>query len=122
MKFSLLLVFLLAFSVSSGGEETCQIDEKFSLDGVLTIYLTPPAFTAVLERNSTCIPLALPASIYSDAGLWNGKQVTIRGETLPNYRSDDAVVTYAVRGRDVTAAICGSSSFVIFVNEISLVE
>ena len=122
MKSIVLLILAMLPIAASSGENVCEVDHECSIDGVITIYRTPPAFTAVLERESTCIPLALPDSIYTDADRWNGKQVSIRGDALANYRSDDAVFTYSVRGRDVTAAICGASPLVIFVNEISLIE
>jgi len=122
MRSSILLLFAVLPGLAISGENVCNIGDECSIAGVITIYRTPPAFTAVLEKEPTCIPLALPDSIYSDFESWNGKQVTILGEALPNYGSDDGVGAYEVNGRNVTAAICNISPYIIFVSEISVAE
>ena len=122
MRASILLAFALLPGLVGAGEDTCKTGEECSIAGVITIYRTPPAFTAVLQREPTCVPLALPDSIYAAYESWNGKKVLIRGEALPNSNSDDEVVTFKRRGRNVTAAICGASTFIVFVNEISIAE
>jgi hypothetical protein len=117
---STMLVVLSSLTVS--GENTCDVGDKCTISGVISIYRTPPAFTATLDLGATCVPLALPDSVYSDADLWSGKQVIIRGEALPNYSSDDAVLTYEVSGRNVIAAVCGANPYILFVDEISLTK
>ena len=120
MKALLSIILVTLPSLAVAGENACNVGDQCTISGVISIYRTPRAFTATLDLGSTCVALALPDSVYSDADLWNGKQVIIRGEALPNYSSDDAVLTYEVRGRDVTAAVCDASPYILFVDEISL--
>ena len=118
-----LFLALIAISVVAvSADSSCDIGEDCRVSGIISIYRTPPAFTAILEIDQSCIPLALPDAVYSDADSWNGKRVVLRGEALPNYSSGGGVLTYETRGRDVIASLCGDSPYALFVNEITLAD
>lgn len=121
MRTVLLLTVATLPVLAGAADDACEVGEACSVSGVISIYRTPPAFTASLDADPYCISLALPDSVYSNAASWNGKRVTIRGEAYPNFGGGDGLVTYEVRGRDVTA-VCSASPYILFVNEISLTD
>lgn len=114
---------LFAFSpVAIADDSACALGENCTISGEIVLFLTPPKFTSVLEIEAYCVPLALPKSVYAEHETWNKKRVVLRGKAFPNYKSDDAILTWDVLGRDVTASICDESPYIIYVEEISLAE
>jgi len=85
--------------------------------GVLRIFRTPPAPTAVLEDGATCIPLALPADIFADYKRWNGKSVTVVG-LVYSHGVTEGVISYELEGRTVIGSMCQSSFIVLFVTGV----
>lgn len=116
------LVLLVASSVAIADDSACALGENCTISGEIVLFLTPPKFTSVLDTEAYCVPLALPKSVYAEHETWNKKRVVLRGRAFPNYKSDDAILTWDVLGRDVTASICDESPYIIYVEEISLAE
>jgi hypothetical protein len=107
---------LMALVTSAYGEDLCTIGAECELNGTLRIYRTPPAFTAILDKESGCVPLALSESMFSKFKSMDDKSVAVVGIAMSNAFAKDTV-TYEIGGRDVTT-LCGSSPIVIFINEV----
>jgi hypothetical protein len=63
------------------------------------------------------MPLALPKHVYDEFKRWDGTEVSVAGIAYAHGVADDVIV-YKLQGRDVTGALCRSSSVVLFVRSV----
>jgi len=115
MKSLALFLLLPPIVLAQGGG--CKIGELCTVRGVLKIFQTPPAATAVLQGEGTCIPLALSEDVLADYKRWTNKSVTVVGRAHAHGVADN-VISYQLEGRPVTGSVCRASPIALFVTEL----
>ena len=111
------VVLLLPHSALADAS-ACEIGAACTVQGVLRIFVTPPAPTAILETEGTCVPLALPPEVLADPKRWTDRLVTIVG-LAHAHGAADGVISYQLEGRNVTGSVCRASPIVLFVSELN---
>lgn len=113
----MLAVCLLASSTALAADGECKVGDLCTLRGVLQIFRSPPATTAVLTNGDVCTPVALSTEVLANYKRWDRKTVTIVGVAYSHSAAEE-MISYELKGRTVIASICRSSPIVLFVTDI----